>query len=109
MNAPTSSQTTPALVRELLIDVKDLAQKELEVAKLQARDELARVQRRVFYGLGALGMGLIVVALIALASALGLARSSQLQLEAALLIVAAVPTLVAAGLYAKARKVRRDD
>ncbi|MCA9644731.1 MAG: phage holin family protein [Polyangiaceae bacterium] len=107
MNAPLPSESTPALVRELLLDMKDLALKELEVSKLQARDELKDVVRRVFLGLGALGMALIVVAMLAFASALGLSRASHLPLELSMLVIASVPTLAAVALYAKTRKVKK--
>lgn len=107
MNAPLSSETTPELVRELLLDVKDLALKELEVSKLQARDELTQMVRRVFLGLGALGLALIVVAMLAFASALGLSRAFDLPLELSLLVIASVPMLAAVALYTKTRKVKK--
>lgn len=109
MNVEAPSQGTPALVRDLLIDVKDLARKELEVAKLHARDELVQAQRRVFYGAAALGMALVAFAMLAFATAVGVARGARMQLEIALLIVASAPTLFAIGLYLIARRGRRND
>lgn len=104
MTQPASDPDALVLVRGLVVDVKDLALKEIEAAKLHARRELDDIQRRLLFGVGAAGLALLVAALVAIASALALARSLDLSLEAALLIVASLPLVLAAALFAGLRR-----
>jgi uncharacterized membrane protein YqjE len=115
---PTMSETRPSqrdsreeqslgtLLGEVARDVSELLRKELELAKVELREEAAKASKAgVKIGAGAL-MGYLALFLASFAAAWGLAE--VMPTGVAFLIVAAVYAVVGAVLFVNGRKQLRD-
>lgn len=87
-DASDGSPTTPELIRELAVDIKDVGLGELEATKLEISDELARLKTAIALMAGAGGFAMIGIVLVSFAAARGVELWLEIDIAYALLIVA---------------------
>jgi hypothetical protein len=95
---PPSEQSTPALIRSFLMDVRDLMSKQLEAAKLEFRTEANQFKRAAIALAMASAVLLVGLLLLGLSLAHGLGAIDALPQWAGFLIAGGVFVIVAGAL-----------